>query len=218
MTAQEFELAIRNALSSPADAPWLGYMAIIVLAFAGGYLGSFIKKRGELVATRKEFDTLLAQTRKTTEDTEKIKQELAGLNWLRQQQWQSRLKHYETLLENLFKLKITLEERAGYFREPGSERRDDHIRTRHFEDQTHLGSEAFEKVQRLTGSAAIGISDKATEALVNLGREHRDIMDRSVNLAEYLVAFQAAVSATYDCVLAEARSQLREAAPETALS
>lgn len=208
MTAQEFELAIRNAFSFPVSAPWLGYMAIIVVSFAGGYFGSYFKKKGEHLATREEFNTLLAQTRKTTEDTERIKIELARHNWLGQQQWQLREKHYAEILESMFKLKITLEERIGYYRAPGSAQRDDHIRTKHFEDQTYLGAEAFEKVQRLTGPASIVISDRAVQALTGLGREHRDILERSVNLAEYLNAFQAAVSASYERVLEEAKVQL----------
>lgn len=208
MTPQEFEIAIRTALSYPLLVPWLGYLTIVVVAFVGGFFGAYLKKKGESLATREEFNTLLEQTRQTTRDTETIKLNLASHNWLNQQQWQLREKHYTAILEGLFKLKISLEERASYYRDPESETREDHIRTKHFEEQTYLGAEAFEKVQRLTGPAAIVMSGSAVSALESLGQQHREISEHSVNLAEYIRAFHAAVSATYARVLEEAKREL----------
>lgn len=208
MSAQEIELAIRTGLGHPLLVPWLGYLIVAALAFAGGFFGSYLKKKGEFLASREEFATLLEQTKQTTHDTESIKIELAGLTWLNQRQWQLREKYYAEILEALCKLKVSLEERVAYYRDPASEQRDDHIRSRHFEDQTYLGAEAFEKVQRLTGPAAIVMSHRAVAALEELGKAQRDAGEHGVTLAGYLRAFLVAVNDTNAVVLEEAKAAL----------
>ena len=61
---------------------WLGMLCIaLVVGFGASYIGSYGKKRGENLATKADFDDLLAQLRATTTLTEEVRSEVARADW-----------------------------------------------------------------------------------------------------------------------------------------
>ena len=64
---------------------WPIYLLMLLLAVAGGalasYCGSYFKKRGENLATKSDFDDLLAQIKATTTATEDVKSKISHLDW-----------------------------------------------------------------------------------------------------------------------------------------
>ncbi|MDY0117387.1 MAG: hypothetical protein RBR59_07415 [Sulfurimonadaceae bacterium] len=68
---------------------WHFYVLIILLSFIGSYAGNFInsyaKKRGENLATKADINEIKAQLTSTTEITEKIKNDIEHQVWRKQQ-------------------------------------------------------------------------------------------------------------------------------------
>lgn len=57
-------------------------------AGAGAYLGAYLRKKGENLATHEDIERLLDQVRKVTTTTEQIKAEISSDVWDRQRQWE----------------------------------------------------------------------------------------------------------------------------------
>lgn len=74
------------------------YLIIFGLFIIGGlfgvYVSSYLKKKGEHLATKEDFDKLLDQLKKQTKETEKIKDELKKTSWLEQRRWDLKQKLY----------------------------------------------------------------------------------------------------------------------------
>lgn len=68
---------------------WQFYVLIILLSFIGSYAGNFInsyaKKRGENLATKADIDEIKSQLASTTKITEKIKNDIEHQVWRKQQ-------------------------------------------------------------------------------------------------------------------------------------
>jgi hypothetical protein len=64
---------------------WPIYALMVLLAVVGGalasYFGSYFKKRGENLATKSDFNNLLAQIKATTIATEDVKARISHLDW-----------------------------------------------------------------------------------------------------------------------------------------
>ena len=52
---------------------WWNYLLVGFLAILGGYVGSYLRKKGELKAISEDFESILAQVKKQAEETENIK-------------------------------------------------------------------------------------------------------------------------------------------------
>lgn len=88
--------------TAPTDT-WLASIRLFgipVLSFiaagVGAYVGSYLKKRGENLATKDDFDDLKEQTRQLTQATKEIEARISDQLWNRQRRWE--LKR-DTLLE-----------------------------------------------------------------------------------------------------------------------
>jgi len=68
---------------------WQFYVLIILLSFIGSYAGNFInsyaKKRGENLATKADIEEIKSQLASTTKITEKIKNDIEHQVWRKQQ-------------------------------------------------------------------------------------------------------------------------------------
>ncbi|MEH6343464.1 MAG: hypothetical protein V7785_00130 [Bermanella sp.] len=183
-------------------------LSVVMLSFIGSFLASYMKKKGLNYATKDDFESLLEQTKKTTEETENIKHEIAQLNWAGQRQWQLKEKYYESILENIFKLKITLEERSDYFIDPKSRYDPDNMDTEHYQIQSQRGNEALEIIQRLSGPGAIVISQASIEALKVFNGEMWYSKGFGMGQYEYVSDSLKAVDTVYGIVLQAAKVDL----------
>lgn len=210
MTAAEIENIIRRVVSEGWQFPWWVYLGILLGSIAGGFLGAYLKKKAENLATKEDYESLLAQVKKTTEETEGIKTELAKGSWLHQQSWLLKEKYYSGLLESLYNLKLSLSARLDHYMEPGSEYRDSEINeSEHFKKQSRIGIEALNKIQLLHGPAEMVISKRAIEALNNFYGIDWNAGNFSACNKEYLDDVYASAEKAYKVILEEARLELR---------
>jgi len=75
---------IENELTNP----WLLALIPFLFSGAGGYLGSYLQKKGENLATREDIDGLVEQMSAVTKATEEIKAKISSDVWDRQKQWE----------------------------------------------------------------------------------------------------------------------------------
>jgi hypothetical protein len=63
---------------------------VITLLCAGGgaYFGSYLKKKGENLATHEDFDRLLAEVETTTKTTKSIEEKISDMFWNKQRRWE----------------------------------------------------------------------------------------------------------------------------------
>lgn len=125
-------------------------------------------------------------------------------NWLRQQQWGIREKYYTDLLYNLRKLRLSLQDRAGFFEEPGSEY-SNYDDDESFKALAHRGGEAFHAIRELTGPACIFLSGKTVGTLEELNCEQWNAAQFSVCTAEYVRKLLAVVEEAEGAIVNEAR-------------
>ncbi len=117
---------IQQAVSEGlASTKWLLTVGILIAGLLGSFLGSYLKKKAENVATKEDFQEFLHQLKIQTEATEKIKGEVAerttssienlkadlaegletfraeisGKLWIGQKQWELKCEIYKSLLE-----------------------------------------------------------------------------------------------------------------------
>lgn len=208
MPPEELRSMIVDAIRDGAASPWWIYALAILLSTAGAYFGSYIRQKGETRANNENFDDLREQLRKTTHDTEFIKNSLSGRTWLTQQQWEIRETHYVGLLTHLTKLKLSLQDRYAKYSSPGSEYDQEISETPHFQRLERIGSEAYQAIRELIGPASIFLSAKAIDALEALVREHWDVAEHSICTADYVATALKLVRVAQEAVLVEARKDL----------
>jgi hypothetical protein len=67
---------------------FLPILVTAVVAGAGAYLGSYLKKKGENLATHEDVDKLVAQVAAVTETTKQIESKISHDVWERQRKWE----------------------------------------------------------------------------------------------------------------------------------
>ena len=109
MSAAELELLLRRVLGEGIQLSPAVYLLVVIVSLLGGTLGAFVgaysRKRGENLATKADFDSLLQQLRKQTEETERIKSEIARAGWIHQRRWDLKRELYWQLLQMLEEIK-----------------------------------------------------------------------------------------------------------------
>ncbi len=58
MSSEEIKLILEEVVGNYGLAPWWGYVILIVLPFFGAYVGTFVKKKAEITATKKYTEEL----------------------------------------------------------------------------------------------------------------------------------------------------------------
>lgn len=179
-------------------------LSLFVKLFLPDYLGEKAKN----LATREDFNMLLEQLKRATEETERIKAKLSSRHWLSQQQWSIRDRHYAGLLASITQLRLSLEDRNDHFAEPGSEHDSSFDENEYFTQLSRQGHEAYLKLREQIGPASVFLSDKTIEALENLISEHWHTSVDAVSTAEYVSTFLQIVNVAYSSVLTEAQHEL----------
>lgn len=206
VAAQISEQAISSGL---VGSSWLPFL-VLLLSALGGFLGAYLKKKGEHFATREDFEQLLLQTKITTQETESIKTEIARNSWLHQRVWGLKEKYYSNLLQELFELKYVLSEMDTYYMQPGPEHQDASINEQgHYKKLSARLATALENIHKLQGPSQIVISQKSSHALQEIYKEQWNASNFSVCNSEYLSQMYPIVENAYSIVLAEARQELQ---------
>jgi hypothetical protein len=63
-------------------------LTTLVSAFVGSYLGSYLKKKGENLATHEDIDKLVDQVRAVTTATKEIEERIESSVWSKQRHWE----------------------------------------------------------------------------------------------------------------------------------
>lgn len=91
----------------------LGLILVFVMAAAGAYFGSYLRKKGENLATREDIDKMVDQVERTTKASEEVKAAISNDLWLKQKRWDLRRDVYAQLLEAFEALSQSLSIMAG---------------------------------------------------------------------------------------------------------
>ena len=210
MSPDELELIINRALEEGLTFPWWLYLSAIIATFVGGFMGAYLKRKGENLATKEDYDSLLEQVKKTTTATESIKNDLAKGSWLHQQSWFLKEKYYSGLLGELYKLRASLSARSDHYMEPGSEHHDEAInQNSRYKNQTKIGFKALQKIREIHGPAEMVISKPAVDSLNKFYSADWHAENFSECNQSYLHDVYASVDKTYKAVLKEAQSDLK---------
>jgi hypothetical protein len=133
---------------------------------------------------------------------------IQGRHWLNQQTWTNRERQYMDLLASLTKLKLSLEDRREYYREPGSEHDASIPQDAHFSELSKIANDALRRLREQLGPASVFLSTEAVLALEKLIRDHWNVSDGSICTADYLDSALPVVTGAYSAVLTEAKHQL----------
>lgn len=210
MSPEELELIVHGAIKEGLLFPWWLYLSAITMPFIGGFLGAYLKRKGENLATKEDYDSLLVQVKLTTTATESIKNDLAKGSWLHQQSWYLKEKYYSGLLKELYMLRASLLARLDHYMKPGTEHHDDQIiKNTHYKNQTKIGSKALQKIHVIHGPAEMAISDRAIIALNNFYSADWHAGNFSTFNKEYLDDVYTSADETYKVILEEAQSELK---------
>lgn len=208
MSPEELRTIVQETVSDGTSLPWWAHIFAFILSLTGAYFGAYIKLKGEARANKEGFNDVLEQLRKTTHDTESIKNSLSGSTWLTQQQWAIRETHYVGLLTHLTKLKLSLQDRDAQYMEPGSEHDQKISETTYFQELSHVGNDAYQAIRELIGPASIFLSATAIDALESLVRDHWGAAENSMCTADYVATALKQVQSAHVAVLTEARKDL----------
>lgn len=136
----------------------------ILSAGVGAYFGAYLKKKGENIATKEDFNDLKEQTRQLTHATKEIEARISDESWDRQRGWELKrdlllrmvvaMQGIDGAASLIASTLITVEKdikngeplRDGFFRE---------------------AAESWEKAKRLHMEAAGAVTVVASEALLN---------------------------------------------------
>lgn len=75
MDPKQLQELITQAVTESSKIEWWAYFLFFLMALAGSFVGAYLKKKAENYASKEDFNNLLEQVKKTSEATEKIKNE-----------------------------------------------------------------------------------------------------------------------------------------------
>jgi len=75
MDLTQLQKLITQAVAEGLKIEWWVYFLFFLMALLGSFFGAYLKKKGENYASKEDFNDLLEQVKKTSEATEKIKNE-----------------------------------------------------------------------------------------------------------------------------------------------
>lgn len=97
-------------------------LSTIVGLFVGGFLKSYMSKKGENLATHEDIEKLVDQVRAVTQTTKEIEAKISGDMWDRQKRWEMRRDLFLTVASNTASLLEALTEvHAVYMTEKNNE-------------------------------------------------------------------------------------------------
>lgn len=166
ISPEQIKAIVETALNDGLAFPWWTYFLVFLIAFCGSYFGSYAKRKAENLATKEDFDEMLSQVKKTTEETEKIKTDISRVSWVDQQRWALKRELYMELLDSLYS------EKEAIFKLSDEERRpvptDSGIlvlRENFIEENRAQSLAAIKRISKVRGVAGVLLNDEAQKAL-----------------------------------------------------
>lgn len=132
---------------------------------AGAYLGSYLKKKGENVATHEDIDKLVEQVAAVTRTTKEIEARISNEVWDRQKQWEFKKEAIFEVLRTVGSLHSTLGNlHSTYETTPGGELDDQRRRIEAYEEYAKI----YEDFTRAAGVASVVVNKNVDAYLAQL--------------------------------------------------
>jgi hypothetical protein len=222
MSPAELELLLRRLLGEGVPLHSTVYLVIALTSLISGgvaaFFGAYLKTRGENLATKSDFDSLLAQLGQQTREVEQIKSEISQVGWIQQRRWDLKRELYAQLLVVLEEIR---EKGRWLFESIGSSypysawERDDSLQrfAAHMQQRDTL--DRFLAAKALAG---IFLTPTAVAALDELSHEYTmasSMLAQSNDIAEtvrqhhrLMEALIQSTQRAYEVLLAEAQQDL----------
>ena len=206
ISPEQFKSIVETAVKEGFGFPWWAFLLALISAFLGSYFGAYAKRKAENLATKEDFDALLVQVKKTTEETEKIKDDISRVSWVDQQRWSLKRELYMELLDCLYS------EKDAIFRLCDEEKRPApaaprilELREKFIADNRAQSIAAIKRILKVRGVAGILLTDEAQRALDELAAEwYQSISGGSENFyANRLAAADKAYSIVLQSAIAD---------------
>lgn len=210
MSADEIRTIVEAMSREGLQFPYWQYAIAFMAALLGAFGGAYLKRKGEDHAAKESFESLREQMRKTTQETESIRQSLSEANWRRQQEWTIREQRYMTLVACLTKFKISLEDRSEYYMEPGSSHDTSIERSDHFMQLVNQGAQAVAALREMRDCVEVFLSVQAIAALDKLRSDCWHTSMDAACTAEYVEKALEHVREALTIIVSEARAELRK--------
>lgn len=182
----------------------LELLLIAAIAAIGSFFGSYLKRKGENLATREGFDAIKTQTAQLTETTEAIKGEIAKINWVEQKKWGFKQEIYTGLIGALQAYRVASLHVADWYElDDDKKQKDKGFYDRH--KQTQI--ENAECLGDLTAKAHLFLDDPALDALEELKKRFVEAADID-DMIEYMRASANIAEAVYVKVVNSGKADL----------
>jgi hypothetical protein len=103
---------------------WVSWIVILGLPLLGFWLkrsfSSYLDQTARNLANHQDFEKLLDEQRKTTEQLESIRSEITHNVWLKQRRWELRREAYSSVLAELYERQLIYGQRLGDLRGTGT--------------------------------------------------------------------------------------------------
>jgi outer membrane murein-binding lipoprotein Lpp len=95
---------------------FLSILVTAVVAGGGAYFGSYLKKKGENLATHEDVDKLVAQVAAVTETTKQIEAKISNDVWDRQRKWEAKRDALFEVVKDIGSMQSCLTSFIGIYR------------------------------------------------------------------------------------------------------
>jgi hypothetical protein len=148
-------------------------LSIVVSAFVGGYLGGYMKKKGENLATKEDLDDLVNQGSAVTQATKAIEAKITDQVWNRQRQWEMKRDSLFAALQALGRVDDALVGVAAVLEAEGKAADPDSLRSAKAEAR-EAWHRAISDFQEKRVMALVVCGKKTNAALSNVGQQSKD--------------------------------------------
>lgn len=166
MSPEQIKSVVDAALKDGFEFHWWAYLLAFIAAFFGSYFGAYAKRKAENLATKEDFNELLSQVKKTTEETEKIKTDISRVSWVDQQRWSLKRDLYMELLDSLYSEKEAIFKLSDEEKQPVPTAPDILVlREKFIEENRAQSLAAIKRISKVRGVAGVLLADDAQKAL-----------------------------------------------------
>lgn len=204
MSIEEIQIALRVVLGEMQVHAVVAYLIGILLAAGAAFAGAYLKKRGENLATKADYEALRMQLIENTRITEEVKASVASIAWAHQRHWTQNEKYFGELLTLIAtsqglmrrtKFAFEAHEKTGKAFSPEEIER------------MEKALQAYEQIRVLLAPARLYLSDEAVRAVTDF-TEFRFLIEPGANLATQIDTPMRKLTELQDALVAEGKKHL----------